>query len=153
MIAVIRVRGTSNVTRKLRVTLEMLRLFKSNHLVLVGEASGGRKMVEKVKDYVTFGEIDGKTLAALLERRGELGGNRGITEEFLREKKVSGFAELAELVLSGRGKLKELGISPVFRLHPPRKGHARAGIKKSFKVGGALGNRGAQINGLIMRMC
>ncbi|MBI4210144.1 MAG: 50S ribosomal protein L30 [Candidatus Diapherotrites archaeon] len=152
MIAAIRIRGTANVTAKLRTTLEMLRLFKSNHLVLVNEANGGRKMVEKVKDYVTFGEIDQKTLAVLLERRGRLYGNRKITLEALKEKKVPGFLELAKSVLSDRRKIKELGIAPVFRLHPPRKGHERAGIKKSYKEGGALGNRGPEINELIIRM-
>lgn len=150
MIAAIRVRGTSGVTRKIRETMEMLRLHKANHLVLVSDAN--RKMVEKVKDYVTFGEIDEKTFTVLLEKRGKLEGNREITPEALKEKKISGFDELAKKILAGKAKLRELGIEPVFRLRPPRKGHARGGIKKQFKVGGALGYRGAKINELIARM-
>ncbi len=39
-----------------------------------------------------------------------------------------------------------------FRLHPPRKGFERKGIKIPFKVGGALGYRGDKINDLIKRM-
>jgi large subunit ribosomal protein L30 len=39
-----------------------------------------------------------------------------------------------------------------FRLHPPRKGFERKGIKLPFKVGGALGYRGNKINDLIKRM-
>ena len=38
------------------------------------------------------------------------------------------------------------------KFNPPKKGHARKGIKKPFKMGGALGNRGTEINELIMRM-
>ena len=39
-----------------------------------------------------------------------------------------------------------------FRLHPPRKGFERKGIKIPFKLGGALGYRGEKINDLIKRM-
>ncbi len=39
-----------------------------------------------------------------------------------------------------------------FRLHPPRKGFGRKGIKASFVTGGALGDRKEKINDLITRM-
>ena len=39
-----------------------------------------------------------------------------------------------------------------FRLHPPRGGYERKGIKVPFTVGGALGYRGEKINDLIKRM-
>ena len=39
-----------------------------------------------------------------------------------------------------------------FRLNSPRKGFGRKGIKKSFSVGGALGDRKEKINDLIRRM-
>ncbi len=39
-----------------------------------------------------------------------------------------------------------------FRLHPPKKGWERKGIKKPLKQGGALGYRGEKINELIKRM-
>ncbi|HLC79021.1 MAG TPA: 50S ribosomal protein L30 [archaeon] len=150
MIAAIRVRGTSGVTRKLRETMYMLRLHKVNHLVLVADAS--KKMVDKVKDYVTFGEIDENTLIALLEKRAEVQGNKKITEEFLKSKKIPSVSELAKTIISGKKKLKDFEIEPVFRLRPPRKGYERQGIKKQFKVGGALGYRASKINDLIARM-
>ncbi len=37
-------------------------------------------------------------------------------------------------------------------LHPPRGGFERKGIKQSYKKGGALGNRGADMSALIARM-
>ncbi|MDO8642310.1 MAG: uL30 family ribosomal protein [Candidatus Woesearchaeota archaeon] len=40
----------------------------------------------------------------------------------------------------------------VFFLAPPRKGHGRKGIKRSFVVGGALGERREKINELLQRM-
>jgi len=39
-----------------------------------------------------------------------------------------------------------------FRMHPPRGGFERKGIKAPFKLGGAYGNRGKEINLLIKRM-
>lgn len=39
-----------------------------------------------------------------------------------------------------------------FRLHPPKGGFERKGIKVPFKVGGALGYRKEKINNLIKRM-
>jgi large subunit ribosomal protein L30 len=40
----------------------------------------------------------------------------------------------------------------VYNLHPPRKGYGANGVKVPFKMGGALGDRGSQINDLISRM-
>ncbi|MCR4335006.1 MAG: 50S ribosomal protein L30 [archaeon] len=152
MIAVIRVRGTVNVNPDLTYTMENLRLFRPNHMVLVREDKVTKKMVEKVKDYVTFGKIDEETLAKVLAKRGRFEGKKKITLEFLKEKKINGFEELAKGIIEEKIKLKDLGIVPVLRLHPPRKGHKRAGIKKPFELGGALGNRGAEINKLIIKM-
>ena|SRR3989338_11267095 len=151
MIAVIRVRGTVHVTRKVRETLEMLRLFKTNHLALIRDDKSMRKMVEKVKDYVTYGDISEQTLLTLVEKRGRSEGNRRLTEEFFKEKKINGFSGLAKEISNG-AKLKDLGLEQVFRMNPPKKGYERNGIKKPFNLGGALGNRGDKINGLILRM-
>ena len=152
MIAVVRVRGTVNVDKGIKKTLELLRLFKPNHLVIVGGEKVSLKMVEKAKDYVTFGEIEAKTLAMLLEKRGRLEGDKKLGAEFLKENNAKDFGDAAKKILEGKTSLKELKVKPVFRLHPPRKGHGRAGIKKPFKSGGALGFRGAEINALIKSM-
>ena len=40
-----------------------------------------------------------------------------------------------------------------FRLHPPKGGFERRGIKKTFKEGGVLGYRGKEIIKLIEKMC
>ncbi|MCR4368331.1 MAG: 50S ribosomal protein L30 [archaeon] len=152
MIAVIRVRGSVNIKPDIRLALESLNLDRPNHLVLVKEEKEPKKMVDKVKDYVTFGKIGNETLAALLEKRGRIEGDQRITPEFLKEKKVSDFADLASRIGEGKVTLKEMGIKRVFRLHPPKKGHARGGIKRPFAIGGALGNRGEKIDELIKKM-
>ena len=152
MIAVIRIRGTVNVSDKLSYTLTNMKLHKPNHLVLVKEDKSSKKMVEKVKDYVAFGEITEEILAKLLVKRGRLEGNERLTLEYLTQNKLGTFEELAKNIIEGKIVLKNTGIKPVFRLHPPRKGHRRKGTKKPFNLGGALGYRGEEINKLITSM-
>ena len=61
------------------------------------------------------------------------------------------FGALAEAVLKGKADLQHLDdVKPVFRLHPPRKGFG--GVKRAFRQGGALGDRGTAINELLLRM-
>jgi len=85
-------------------------------------------MINKVKDYVTYGEIDKETLIELLKSRSD-------------EKNPEKAAKEA----FDKGELKI-----VFRLHPPRGG--MKSIKKSFKSKGDLGYRGEEINKLLKRM-
>lgn len=150
MYAAIRVRGSVKVTPKIKRTLELLRLHRVNHLVLIKDDQ--RKMLDKVQSYTTFGELDEKTLEAALQKRGRLPGNKKISQEFLKEKKIKDFKEMAKTIIEGKESLTSLGVKPIFRLSPPKKGYERAGIKKGYTVGGALGYRASDINLLIKRM-
>jgi len=150
--AVIRVRGTIHVNPKIRRTLELLRLHRVNHCVLVEENRVYKGMLQVAKDYVTWGEINKETLVELLRKRGRLIGDKPLTDEYLREStNYKDMGSLADAILSGEMRYKELpNIKPVFRLHPPRKGYE--GIKRSYQNKGALGYRGEAINKLLERM-
>jgi large subunit ribosomal protein L30 len=151
-LALIRLRSGIRAKGEVRDTLAMLRLHRINHLVLVDDNPSYKGMVQKVKDYITWGEIDKETLAALIKKRGRLIGNRPITDEYVQEKLGMTVEEFAEKVVNGEMKLTDLpNIKPVFRLHPPR-GGLKGSKKRTFKEGGALGYRGEKINGLIERM-
>jgi large subunit ribosomal protein L30 len=140
MFAIVRLRGEVNVRPEIRDTLAMLRIHRVNHCVVVKEDPHNRGMIQKVKDYVAWGKVDDESLALLLEKRGRLSGNRRLSVEFLKEKtSYSSFRELAAAVNSGSASLKELGIKPVFRLHPPRKGLKTT--KKTAQQGGDIGFR------------
>lgn len=150
MFAIIRLRGEVNLRPEIKSTLEMLRMHRVNHCIVVPEDEHFRGMIQKVKDYVAWGKIDDQTLAMLLERRGRLAGNRRLTEDFLKEKTLyRSFAELAAALNSGATSLKDLGIKPIFRLHPARKGLKT--IKKTAQQGGDLGFR-ADLADLIKKM-
>ena len=62
-IAVIRVRGNINVRKDIKDTLYMLRLYDKNYCVVVEDSHQNRGMIEKVKDFVTYGQIDDMILS------------------------------------------------------------------------------------------
>jgi len=152
--AVVRLRGRVNVRPEVRHTLRLLRLNRLNHCVVVPANEYYKGMLKVVKDYVAWGEISEDMLTLLLKRRGRLEGGKRLTEKYLRENTpFKSFEELAKALIDGKIKMKELmkyKIKPIFRLHPPRKGHR--GIKKSFSMGGELGYHGNKINELLYKM-
>ncbi len=151
MFAVVRVRGSAGVRRDIADTMEMLRLNRINHAVLVEETPSYLGMLRKAKDYITWGEIDQETLKAMIMKRGRIIGGDKITDDYIKEKTdYDSVEEFAEAVFQGDVKLEDAGIKPVFRLHPPRKGYEA--IKKAFNEGGSLGYRGEEINNLLKRM-
>jgi large subunit ribosomal protein L30 len=154
MFAIIRLRGGVNVRPDIKYTLELLRLHRVNHCVIAEENEYSRGMIRKVKDYVAWGEISEEMLETMLRNRGRVTGGERLSEVIIRDKtSVSSFNELAQALRSGQITMKELaaqGIKPVFRLHPPRKGHR--GVKRSYTQGGVLGYHGDKINDLLLKM-
>ncbi|MCD6542263.1 MAG: 50S ribosomal protein L30 [Thermoplasmata archaeon] len=152
MYAVIRVRGTVNVRHDIKKTLQMLRLHRVNHCVIVEENETFKGMLQKAKDYITWGELDKDTLVELIKKRGRLVGDKPVDDEYIKNSTpYKSVEEFAEAILDGKIRYRDLpDIKPVFRLSPPRKGYE--GIKRAYSVGGALGYRGKDINDLIKRM-
>jgi large subunit ribosomal protein L30 len=56
MLAVIRLRGNVNVSKKVKDTLDMLNLRKVNSCVLVPDEPSWKGMLKKVENWVTWGE-------------------------------------------------------------------------------------------------
>ena len=151
MYLVIRIRGTTGVKQPIASTLEMLRLNRISHAVLVEENPSYEGMLQKSKDYITWGEIDAELLAEIIAKRGRIEGNNKVTDEFVAENSdYKDIAELSEALINSEVKLADVGIKPVFRLHPPRKGYED--IRLSVKEGGSLGYRGEEIKDLAKRM-
>ena len=82
--AIIRVRGIVNVNPDIKKTLELLRLNRVNHCTLIEENKIYKGMLQKVKDYTTWGEIDKDTLLKLIENRGMLIGDKQISKDHLK---------------------------------------------------------------------
>ena len=150
--AVIRVRGMADVNYNIQHTMSLLGLTKVNHCVIVPENDSTKGMLQVIKDYCTWGEIDEATLVKLIRERGKLEGDRDITDDYLKEKSEFATVEdMAKAIIENDYRMRDIeAAKPVFRLHPPVKGYE--GNKRSFQNGGALGYRGAKINDLIDRM-
>jgi len=150
--AVIRVRGTVNVKPDIKRTMQLLRLTRANHCVLLEENTVYKGMLQIVKDYTTWGEINKETLTKLLSVRGKRIGDKPLTEENLKKAApYHSFEKLSEAIIENKVNYKEIPeIKPVFRLNPPKKGHRT--VKRSFVNKGSLGYRKDAINTLIERM-
>ena len=130
-------------SKEVKETFERLRLRRKHVCVLLPENESNKGMIHKVKDFVTYGEINKETLKELLEKRGKLAGDNKITS--LKE-------DFIDSLMAGKAKLADAGIKPFFRLAPPRQGFGKIGIKKGFAEKGALGYRGKEINALLKKM-
>ena len=152
-IAVIRIRGSMGLRRDVRDTMKMLRLYNKNHCIIINNSPNNVGMLRKIKDYVTWGEVDEKTFRELLMKRGKIIGKKSLTESYLKEKTKLSADEFAKEFFNFKKDLKDIiGIKLYFRLKPPVKGFERKGIKVPFSMGGVLGYRKEKINNLIIRM-
>lgn len=150
MIAAIRVRGTTGVKGDIADTMKMLRLNRINHVVILEENPSYNGMLQKAKDYITWGEIEENTLAKVISKRGRLPGGDKVTEEYLKENtSYKSIEDVAKAVSKGE-KLEDMGIKPIFRLHPPRNGFEN--VRKAYNEDGTLGYRGEEIGALIKKM-
>ena len=132
MFLVIRVRRTIGVIKGIADTLDMLNLTRISHATLIEENPSYEGMLQKAKDYITWGEIDSELLADIIAKRGRVSGNDKVTDEFLAENSdYNNISELAEALINSEVKLADVNIKPVFRLHPPRKGYED--IRLSFR--------------------
>jgi large subunit ribosomal protein L30 len=139
MEAVVQIRGEVNMDQDVRDTLSMLNIHKVNHCALVPESETYRGMITKVNDFVAHGEPEQDVLETVLSKRGQpLEGSDDVDDAWIADNTdYDDIADLAGALLDDETTLREQGLTPVLRLHPPRGGHE--GIKHPTKEGGQLG--------------
>jgi large subunit ribosomal protein L30 len=151
-LAVVKVRGTISAQREARETLDMLRLDKTNNAVLIDTRPSYKGMLNRVQNYVTWGEVSKETVALLLKKRGRLAGGKKLTDESVEKLGYKSIDALADAIASCKAEFQKLpNVQPVFKLSPPSKGF-KGKTKKSFSSGGEAGYRGEKINELVKRM-
>jgi len=148
--AVIRLKSSRDKKPKMRDTLKMLRLNSVNHCTVIPETPSYEGMLKKVKDLVTWGEIDIDTMIDLLKCKSSM--DESELEKEINEKTTyDGIDQLAQALVADNITLDEInGLDKVFRLHPPFSGYRST--KKPYNNGGSLGYRGSDINPLIQKM-
>ena len=151
---VVRVRSDRGVERRIRDTMAMLNLTRVNHATIVPESSTYAGMLQKSKDFVTWGVIDANTIESLLKERGRMVGNKPVDDAAIKaNSEFKSMKDFAKALASGEATMKSVdGLKPVLRLHPPRGSKGWGGIKRAYSVGGALGFRGNEISSLAARL-
>ena len=150
--AVVKVRGTISAQREARETLELLRLARTNHAILIDNRPSYMGMLYRVQNYVTWGEASKETVALMLQKRGKLAGGKKLTDEAMEKLGYKSIEALAEAITNCKAEYQKLpNVQPLFKLHPPKKGY-KGKTKKSYATGGEAGYRGEAINDLIKRM-
>ena len=151
-VVVVRIRGTISAMKEARETLELLRLTHTNHAVLIDSRPAYKGMLQRVNNYVTWGEPTKETVVSMLQKRGRLLGQKKLTEEYLTKAGYKSIDDLAEAIINCKVAYKNLpDVEARFKLHPPSKGY-KGQTKNAFKAGGEAGYRGAAINDLVKRM-
>lgn len=150
MMVVIRLRGSIGVRREIVDTLHMLNLDAANNCVIIPENETYKGMLQKVRDMVTWGEVDAQTLATLLKKKLRLKGGTKVEESSLKQlTKFDSFESFAQALLEGKVKLGDFPFEKTLRLRPPSKGFKST---REFYPKGDLGYRGKEINELLQRM-
>jgi len=152
-LAIIRLRGSVGIREEVEDTLKILRLHKVHHAVIIDNSPSYLGMLQKVKDYVTWGEINAETLAAMIKKRGRLVGDKKLTDEIVQKyTQYKTIEEFAKAIIEFKAELSDIPkLKPVFRLHPPKGGLKRS-KKRPYSDEGELGYRGETINDLLKKM-
>ncbi len=151
-LAVVRVRGVSDVYHEVKETMELLHLNRNCHATLVDDRPAYTGMLRKAQHFLTWGEVSKENVALLLRERGRLVGDKELTDEYAKEVGYKSLDELAEAIHKTKVEFSKLPkVKPVFRLHPPSKGY-KGKVKRSYTAGGVAGYRGEEINSLLKRM-
>lgn len=118
------IRSYTQAKPNIRKTLELLKLTTKNSIGFYNTDTISKGMIRRVKDYITFGEVDSDFINDFVSKNNPIKNN----------------------------KKSEKYISYIFNMQPPIGGYGRKGIKTAFVVGGALGNRDEKIKDLIKKM-
>jgi len=151
-LAVIRVRGMSDISNDVKETLQMLHLTRNCHATIIDNRPSYLGMLHKARSCLAWGEISKESIELLLEKRGRLVGNKRLTEEYVQRNSFKTLSDLAEIIHKVKVEYSSLpDIKPLFRLHPPKKGY-QGKVKRSYSAGGVTGYQGEAINDLIKQM-
>jgi len=152
----IRIDGTPNVKPPEELTLNSLRMKSRYSTVLLRDDPSVRGMLQRIKDHVTWAEAKKEDITLLLSSRARTSEGLGLTSKFVKKRsELAGVSEVVSNLQSGEltlAKLREMGIEPCFRLHPPRGGFPRSS-KRPFADSGELGFRKEGLHKLLVKMC
>ena len=136
---VVRIKGQADVPHWATTTMSLLRLDKKYRATILQAKDNTLGMLNKVKHYVSWIELDASLAKDLLDKKGRKSGYQKISPEDLKELGFNSTDELAAALADGKANLSKLKpLKPWFALAPPKHGFKRS-TKRLYGQKGVLG--------------
>ena len=148
---VVRIRGQADVPHWATNTLKLLKLDKKFRATIIPAKENTLGMLNKIKHYVSWQEVDTSFTKELLDKKGRKSGYKKITSEDLSEIGFKSIDDLAASISEGKSSLSKLKpLKPWFALSPPKHGFKKS-TKKLYGQKGVLGHN-KELTALIRNM-
>ncbi|MGI9565866.1 MAG: 50S ribosomal protein L30 [Nitrosopumilus sp.] len=136
---VVRIKGQADVPYWATHTMTLLKLDKKYRATILPAKKNTLGMLNKVKHYVSWIELDSSLAKELIDKKARKSGYQKITDEDLKALGFANSDELATALTDGKATLSKLKpLKPWFALSPPRHGFKRS-TKKLYGQKGVLG--------------
>jgi large subunit ribosomal protein L30 len=138
-VLVVRIKGQADVPHWATTTMKLLKLEKKYRATIIPAKETTLGMLNKIKHYVSWHEVDVPLVKELLEKKGRKSGYKKINSEDLTAIGFKTLDELATSLAEGKTSLSKLSpLKPWFALAPPRHGFKKS-TKKLYGQKGILG--------------
>jgi large subunit ribosomal protein L30 len=136
---VVRIKGQADVPYWATTTMTLLKLDKKYRATILPSKENTLGMLNKVKHYVSWVELDASLAKELIDKKARKDGYQKITAKDLKEIGFDSTEDLASALAEGKVTLSKLKpLKPWFALSPPRHGFKRS-TKKLYGQRGVLG--------------
>ncbi|EPA05115.1 50S ribosomal protein L30 [Candidatus Nitrosarchaeum limnium] len=136
---VVRIKGKADCPYWATTTMTLLKLDKKYRAVILPAKDNTLGMLNKVKHYVTWSELDTGLAKELVDKKARKEGYQKVTAADLKELGYDSTDALATALAEGKATLSKLKpLKPWFALAPPRHGFKRS-TKKLYGQKGVLG--------------
>ena len=136
---VVRIKGQADVPHWATHTMTLLKLDKKYRATILPIKENTLGMLNKVKHYVSWTEIDSTLAKELIDKKARKSGYQKVTSDDLKELGFANSDELGTALSEGKATLSKLKpLKPWFALAPPRYGFKRS-TKKLYGQKGVLG--------------
>ena len=148
---VVRIKGQADVPYWATTTMTLLKLDKKYRATILPAKENTLGMLNKVKHYISWIELDAELAKELLDKKARKSGYQKITSEDLKELGFNSIDDLATALSEGKATLSKLKpLKPWFALSPPRHGFKRS-TKKLYGQKGVLGQN-KELGTIVRRM-
>ena len=136
---VVRIKGQADVPHWATTTMNLLKLEKKYRATIIPAKDNTLGMLNKVKHYVTWIQLDEELAKELLNKKARKSGYQKITTDDIKELGFNTVDDLAKALAEGKTSLSKLKpLKPWFALSPPRHGFKRS-TKRLYGQKGILG--------------